>query len=189
MFIVEKGAGSEKSTQYASVEELLQYSSIHMGFEHISSPKDSFEYDTETLNKALASTAKLIDKVSFTGRKSSYSQAMQWPRCGASNRCEVCICIPSDEIPKEIVEANIILAALALKGEIDFATREVNPLVKSMKFDNHAIEFVKGARIKSSGTECGGVTTVNANALSSVEHLLECYKTIKKRTRVVFVRS
>ena len=104
--------------------------------------------------------------------------------------CEDCYnCIPSDFVPPEIVEANIILAALALKDEISFGTREVNPLVKSMKFDNQSIEFVSGARISGDGSECGGIKTIDGSVYESVEHLLKCFKAVRKKRIVRFIRG
>lgn len=177
MFVIEDGTGLANSTAYACYEWLMEYTDIRIGFEHISG-ENGFQIDKNKAEKYLVAASDMLDTLNWTGRKSNPYQSMQWPRKYAQNKCDDCCeCYPCDVVPKEIVEATIILASLLIKGDISFMTQESSPLVKSMSFEGQRIEFTTGGRISgNSGDGCnGGLSTVSGDKFKNVRHLINCF--------------
>jgi hypothetical protein len=176
MFVIENGSGLVNSNSYVSYEELLDYCSLRIGFDHISGDS-GYQIDEEEARKYLVSASDMMDRLKWVGRKARYNQSMKWPRKFAYNKCDDCVsCLPCDIVPREIKEATIILTSLLISGKINSMNQESSPLVKSMSFDGQKIEFVKGGRLRSSDSDdCGGMATVEGDDFKNVRHLTDCF--------------
>lgn len=166
--VVERGEAIANAQSYASVQEYL-------GFIEMQFFKDTgCEPDECKIERALTTAASMLtDRFDWNGCKRRHTQALAWPRDGAVD-CEG-RCIPCCEVPRQIIEANIILAYQLISGEISAFTNETNAKVQSMNLDKYSVTFAGGgAHMKEMG-ECGGVMTMNADRFASIRHLIKCF--------------
>lgn len=105
--IVEDGSGVEDANSYVSEGDFIAYAE-GLGFE-IGTPDDV----VPALLKA-AQYLEIKPRADYQGRKTSSLQSMQWPRRGVTIDCEP---FPSDQIPKELVQAQMELAMIALQDD------------------------------------------------------------------------
>lgn len=186
MFVVENGSGLSNSISYASSEDLMAYASVRMGFEHID-VSNGQSFSESQLNKALVTASSMIDRFSFSGRKASKYQNMQWPRCNVVNRCDECDCIDSNTIPRQIVEATIILASEILKGAVSIDANSSPAKIKRASFGDMSFEFSGSGAVLDGGASCGGgMSTVSQDKFVSIRHLIDCFR---KNQGIKFVRG
>lgn len=177
MLIVEKGEGANNSTAWADVEEYFGFRDTYL-FE-----KDCVDPDEREIKRALNTAARMLsDRIRWSGCKRRSKQFLAWPRVDAQNCCEN-TCVSCCEIPRQIVEANIILAHQLLKGEITPFTNETSAKVSAMSLDKYSVQFTGGAHIKQTDA-CGGVMTMSADPFSAVRHLVRCYQTRGNSIRI-----
>ena len=167
--IVERGQCAGNATSFASKEEYHGF--IDLNF----FPKLDCEPEDKRLEQALNTASRMLsDMISWSGCQNTHTQYLAWPRQDAYNSCTGG-CAGCCEIPREIIEATIILAHQLLQGEITPFTNESNARVQSLSLDSYSVQFAAGgANIKQTDT-CGGVMTIDADRFSSVRHLIKCY--------------
>lgn len=181
--IVELGEGLSNALSYTHYNEVLAYAMSRYGYEWLYK-NDDCVFERSEVNRASVSASDMIDSLSWVGIRSRPSQAREWPRCRAYSCCNDGYCVPSNIIPKEILDSTIILTLLILKGEIQVGTNKEDFKVKSVKLDKMSIEFQTGAYIDSSGGSCGnGMGTKSGDDFHSVRHLIDCY--LKKSAKTV----
>lgn len=105
--VVEDGSSKSDSNTYVSEDTFVAYAES-LGFELVS-PDDV----VPALLKA-AQYLEIKPRSEYQGRKTSSAQAMQWPRRGVTIDCEP---FPADEIPKELIQAQMELAFIALQDD------------------------------------------------------------------------
>ena len=113
-FEVETGTQSATANSFASVANGDDYHAKHLYSEAWD------DADTTEKQEALMMSTRLLDNhMQFEGIKASQTQALQWPRHGASDQGGYAI--DGDEIPQILIDATAELARLLL---IDDRTAE-----------------------------------------------------------------
>ena len=169
MLLVERGQCAANATSFADRENYHGFMAMNYF------PKADCDPQEEDIDRALNTAARMLtDLVRWSGCRRKRNQYLAWPRNDAHNSCTGG-CVSCCEIPREIVEANIILAHQILIGEVTPFTSETNAKVQSMSMDKYSVTFAGGgAAMKQSG-DCGGVMTISADKLAAVRHLIKCY--------------
>ena len=131
--IVEDGTGLSNSNCYVSLADADQY---HLDYEIL-----AWNGSDDDKNSAILRAARYMDTLRWKGERAhKRAQAMDWPRYGATD-CDGTL-IPSDEVPVEVVRANIILAFYELNNQ-DGLSPEVTlaQVVEREKVDVIEVEY------------------------------------------------
>lgn len=110
MIYIEDGTGQANAQSYATVAELVAYAAARS----VALPPTELEQEGLLLEAAAFLEMLAVDP-GFIGRRNSRTQALAWPRTGASVESFV---IPATEIPREIKMAQMQLALDALVVEL-----------------------------------------------------------------------
>jgi len=147
---VETGAGLENSTSYCSLLVADGYNARHVD-------GDSWEFRDDAEKEILlqAATTMIQDGVSWFGRRTRRTQALDWPRTGLCDRDGWTV--PSNEIPLAVSYATAELARILgeRRDEGQSATDTPSAPLKKVELGPISIEMAVPA-----------ATTVSSNTVS-----------------------
>ncbi|MBI4774217.1 MAG: hypothetical protein HY788_08560 [Deltaproteobacteria bacterium] len=102
--------GGTSANSYISVEEADDYFAMRVHTDAWANAAIGGK------QKALMDATRRLDRIEYTGDKTSGGQALEWPRTGATLRDET---IDHDEIPVRMLDAVCELALAVLNSNID----------------------------------------------------------------------
>ena len=169
--IIETGVGDPDAQSYATVEDARAYANGRWGLEAIS---DEGECDDQTVAKALWAAAEYMNKISWYGVPANDVQALAWPRIlvephtfsGYDHTSPIPTtgwfsthsryyhsrwCVPPNVVPKEIVQANILLAKDIIEGDLDPRGLHKPVIATSASAENGSISFAKPQALANKG--------------------------------------
>lgn len=122
--VVENGDGNPESTTYIDLKTTREWADTQLGLEAVS---NSGECDDEMLNKVLRAAAEYMCRLPWAWPRAHCDQALSWPLCMP---CHARSFVPSNVIPVEIRQSNVLLANDILLKRID-PTGYTKPVVTS----------------------------------------------------------
>lgn len=133
-FTVETGSGSSSSNAYAAVADAQTYFTDRGQTELAAKT-------TAEIQAALIAASDYIDsKFKFTGSRINATQAMSWPRTGASD-AEEGISIADNVIPTAVKRTTIVLAGKYLEGTELMSDLDRGGAISSVKVGPVAISY------------------------------------------------
>ena len=107
--------GGTSANSYITVEDADDYFAMRVHADNWDAAS------TATKQKVLMDATRRLDRIQYTGEKTSDTQALEWPRTGVILRDEA---IDDDEIPARILDAVCELALAVLNSNIDTGVPE-----------------------------------------------------------------
>ena len=95
-----------------------------------------------TKQQALVSATRYIDRQQWSGQKTVSSQALDWPRTGATGATD-------GVIPQEILDASIVLAGMFVVDSTTQSTADQSQTQKRVKAGSAEVEFFFKSRRNS----------------------------------------
>lgn len=129
--------GSTEYEAYSSLVDAEEYMLAVIG-----SHADAWRAETsdDVKVRALVSSTRLLDRQNWQGEKTSDGQPLQWPRTGVTTDPP-----ETNEIPQEIVDASVELAAYMLSGEFDALQQNTANAIQSAKAGSASVTYFRGA--------------------------------------------
>ncbi|MGB0908211.1 MAG: DnaT-like ssDNA-binding protein [Maricaulaceae bacterium] len=171
--IVERGEGISNASSFASVTDYHGFMDMQFIY-RMTKGRHMEEPDEDRLERALRTAAYLLTtQINWRGCRVSKTQYLAWPRAqmlGCDGQFVKCC-----TVPREIVEANIILAHQLLSGEIAAFSNEIDAAIESMSTGNYNVKFANGgAHIREMETSDGAMT-LSADRFAAVRPLISCF--------------
>lgn len=125
-----------------------------------------------TRERALRTATRMLDRLSYSGTASSYTQALQWPRLDVADPDRVPNILLSTLVPRRVIEASAELA-IALLGEGELSpdgTLPKSATLQRAKVDVIEVEYREGG--VAAATDARGVLQRYPAVWSLIEPLL-----------------
>lgn len=139
--IVETGAGLSNSNSYATAAQADAFFA-----DRGASAAWTAANQTQKEQSLIAASDYIDAKFSFVGQRNSASQAMAWPRTGASDSVEG-YDVPTNVVPSAVVKTAIVLAGKVLGGEVLLTDDDRGGFIKSASVGSLSVTYADGAPV------------------------------------------